>query len=277
MNLNRKIKTAILILFHDGPGALLKTLRGFVANRIGPYRPDESNIAYKALLGGESKGVMIDVGAHYGKSLSNFVQSGWKVFAFEPDSENRKRLNWSYGDLDNLLIDSRAVSDDPQENATLYKSTESSGFSSLSTTHPSHHPGEVVDVITLENFLAEIEFGDSVIDYLKVDTEGHDLQVLKGFPWDKYSPRLILCEFEDSKTLPLGYSFLDLAEYLSEKGYQLIISEWFPLEKYGRGHRWRRFAHYPCDLMDPAAWGNILGTNDPELYETLVKICDPET
>ena len=266
----------MLILINDGPGALLKTLRGFVANRIGPYRPDESSIAFQALQGDKVKGLMIDVGAQYGKSLSNFVQSGWQVYAFEPDSENRKRLYWSYGDLKNLVIDSRAVSDQPKKNVTLYKSSESSGLSSLSNTHTSHHPGEVVDVTTLEEILNEIDLDGIEIDYLKIDTEGHDLHVLKGFPWDRYSPRLILCEFEDSKTIPLGYSYDDLTYFLFEKDYQLIISEWFPLEEYGKGHMWRGFSKYPCQLEDQAAWGNILATKEGDLYNALVKLCKLE-
>jgi hypothetical protein len=87
------------------------------------------------------------------------------------------------------------------------------------------------------------------VDFLKIDTEGFDLMVLKGYPWTQSPrPRVILCEFEDAKTVPLGYDFHQLAAFLVGEGYQLIISEWYPVKAYGGLHRWRRFTH----LSQPA-------------------------
>ncbi len=273
VKIQRKIGTAIQILASDGLVALLSVFKKYIGNRPGANRPDESGIAFRALKADRLKGLMIDVGAHLGAALFPFAHSGWRVFAFEPDSKNRNRLRASFGGLQNVVIDSRAVSDHAQEKAILYRSKESNGISGLSAFHPSHHPAEEVNVTTLEYFFDEQGFAHQDIDFLKIDTEGFDLHVLKGIPWHRISPRLILCEFEDSKTIPLGYTFHDLANFLVNHGYRLIVSEWHPIRSYGVPHDWRRFATYPCELEDSRSWGNILATKEERIFESLLQIC----
>ena len=71
----------------------------------------------------------------------------------------------------------------------------------------------------------------------------------------------ILLEFEDRKTVPLGFSWRDLAQDLLDRGYGVIVSEWYPIESYGGTHRWRSFKPYPTELADASAWGNLLATD----------------
>jgi FkbM family methyltransferase len=273
MNPFRKIRTAIRILLQEGPKAFIRALQGSIASKNSPYSPNESSIAFEALNGETTKGLMIDVGAHHGGALSPFARSGWQVFAFEPDSKNREKLVDVFGAAPNVHIDSRAVSDHKQEKAVLYRSEVSTGISGLSSFHSSHQAGEEVEVTTLENFFDERGITDIKVSFLKIDTEGFDLFVLRGFPWQKSSPRLILCEFEDAKTIPLGYTFHDMAKFLVEHGYKIIVSEWHPIQEYGVSHQWRRFATYPCELADSKGWGNILAAKDHETYESLLRIC----
>ena len=88
--------------------------------------------------------------------------------------------------------------------------------------------------------------------------KGHDLFVLQGFPWERGTPAVIECEFEDTKTAPLGYTFHDLSKYLVDKGYQVYVSKWHPITRYGIPHDWRALMRYPCELADPKGWGNLL-------------------
>jgi FkbM family methyltransferase len=273
MNTSHKIRTAIRVLAREGPIAFLRTLKEYIVTKYEPYRPDESEIAFEALGADRFKGLMIDVGAHHGRALSPFAHSGWQVFAFEPDSMNREKLVESFADSRNVFIDARAVSDHRQEKAVLFRSKESTGISGLSSFRPSHQIAEEVEVTTLEIFLDERGITDEKVTFLKIDAEGFDLHVLRGFPWHRSSPHLILCEFEDFKTIPLGYSFHDLADFLVGHGYKLIVSEWYPIKRYGGPHDWRRFATYPCQLEDSKAWGNIFATTDDGIYKALLHIC----
>jgi len=269
MSLTHKSKTAFTILKTQGVSGVVKVLK---AKLDSAYRPDEAEIVFEVLSKTINKGIMIDVGAHHGGSLAPFAQAGWQVYAFEPDSGNRAILTNSFGNFPNVHIDDRAVSDHLEDEVTFYKSAESTGVSGLSAFLPSHRAAEKVSVTTLQRFLIEQKLEKQEIDFLKIDTEGFDFMVLKGFPWNEKQPRMILCEFEDSKTTPLGYSFQDLAAFLVERGYKLVISEWYPVKKYGSLHDWKRFTTYPCTLEDPTAWGNIFAVKDDNLYQQLLEV-----
>jgi FkbM family methyltransferase len=222
---------------------------------------DESDIAWDFFQQQSATGIMVDVGAHFGSALRPFARRGWRVFAFEPDAKNRAHLLSEFAGFQNVQIDPRAVSDRARQGVTFYRSDVSSGISGLSAFDPSHHAADSIDVTTLTEFLAANDL--QTIDFLKIDTEGFDLFVLRGFPWQRVRPRLVLCEFEDHKTEPLGYRYEDLANYLATQGYHVITSEWHPIQRYGVTHRWYRFSEgSPPLLKNPLGWGNILAVRD---------------
>ncbi len=270
MSLKSKVHTFTKISAEKGLGDALLTAR---SRLLHPFAPDEPALVLGAFAKLSQTGVMLDVGAHHGTSLLPFALAGWQVYAFEPDPQNRAVLEANTADLTNVHIDPRALSDHSEQGAAFFQSSQSSGVSSLMSFLPSHQASTSVDVTTLENILDEIAMPAQAVDFLKVDTEGYDLMVLQGWPWAAGQPRLILCEFDDFKTKPLGYDFLALAQFLAGKGYSLLISEWYPIEKYGVQHSWRRFAEYPCRLKSPRAWGNIFAVQEQALYQALVQEC----
>ena len=242
-----------------------------ISNRLllGPYQRleahyDETNCIAHLFSGPLNGRTMIDVGAHQGSALQPFLNLGWKVFAFEPDNKNRQKLLENlkkYRNAELVKLDSRAVSNESRSGATFFRSDESTGISGLSAFHSSHKSEQTVDTVTLKEALSEETIAS--IDFLKIDTEGYDLFVLKGFPWDRFRPAVIECEFEDSKTVPLGYSFHDLAKFLVERQYHVYVSEWHPVVRYGIRHDWKCLMRYPCELSDPKAWGNLLAFREP--------------
>lgn len=233
---------------------------------------DESDIAWAFFQDQSPNGTMIDVRAHYGSALRPFVRKGWRVFAFEPDAKNRARLVSEFAGFPSLKIDSRAVSDQARRGVTFFRSDVSSGISGLSAFDPSHRAEDRIDVTTLTDFLAERDVKD--IDFLKIDTEGHDLFLLRGLPWHRVRPRLVLCEFENRKTQPLGYRYEDLAGYLIDQGYRLITSEWHPIERYGATHCWYQFSEgTPPPISNPLGWGNLLAVRDEADLPALRSAC----
>ncbi len=214
--------------------------------------------------------LMIDVGAHCGESAARYVAEGWVVHAFEPDTNNRAALTQRFGSIETVTIDPRAVSNHTAKNQPFFTSPESTGISTLRGFTDSHVRAGDVDTITLADYCSQS--GIERIDFLKIDTEGFDLMVLEGFDWSRFTPTYVLCEFEDHKTIPLGYSATDLANFLVEKGYQVWVSEWFPVRRYGIEHDWRSIAPYPT-LIKPDSWGNLLATRLPwNEYEVLTAV-----
>lgn len=235
-------------------------------------RPGEVNLAYWVLRKYPGSKVMVDVGAHFGTTLKRFAEDGWQVYAFEPDPQNRARLEALAHNFDNVTIDTRAVSNEIKTDQPFFRSEVSSGISGLSSFHASHQEVERVSTITLERFCNERGIKD--IDFLKIDTEGYDLFVLKSVPWDTIKPKLIIAEFEDRKTVPLGYTYHDLAKYLTGHGYRVLVSEWYPVVEYGGDHKWRTFAEYPAELLGgEQACGNLIAVIDQREFQKLKKVC----
>ena len=211
-----------------------------------------------------SSHTMLDIGAHHGGSASYLDNLGWTVYCFEPDPKNRKKLVARLGKRPNVKIDTRAVSDKPANGVSFFTSRESPGISGLLSFRETHVETGKVDVTTI----AEIstDRGIEKVDFLKIDVEGFDFNVLKGVPWDKLKPDVIEAEFEDAKTLKLGHTYNEVCEYLVARGYAVYLSEWHPIVRYGIAHDWRQVVKWPSPLASKNAWGNILAfREDPGL------------
>jgi len=268
VGIRKKLATAFKIFKQKGLVGLWHTIRQKV---LALTCTNENEIVFEILQDSATTGVMCDVGAHYGYCLIPFAKAGWRVFAFEPDPENRLQLLDNTRMYPSVQVDGRAVSYKVEESIPFFTSKESSGVGSLSAFLPSHEQAYTVSTTTLDVFF--LEQGLEVVDYLKIDTEGFDLMVLKGVGWEKIKPRVILCEFEDAKTQKLGYSYTTMADYLVGKGYHVLVSEWRPIVKYGEQHSWRGYFTYPHKLHDDKAWGNLISTNDDEIFQKLIKKC----
>jgi FkbM family methyltransferase len=189
-----------------------------------------------------------------------FIQDGWSVLGLEPDPVNRAFLEAAAHPR--LTVDPRAVTDVDGDTLTLYTSEVSSGISTLTPFHESHHAGAEVQTVRLDTLLSSHSV--THVDLLKVDTEGHDLPVLRTFPWDSITPDVVVCEFEDRKTVPLGYTYRDLGDFLVSHGYVVLMSEWLPIIEYGTRHTWHRVVDYPGEVADEGGWGNFIAVR-PEV------------
>jgi FkbM family methyltransferase len=230
-----------------------------------PYSFSEGIIIYKYFnsLAQTNKSILIDVGAHHGESLEPYISLKWKVIAFEPDTSNREfiqnKINLDKEKYEELSLFPYAISDKSKKSVSFYSSSEASTISSLSPFHETHESGEAVDVKTLREVLRDE--GINNVTYLKIDAEGHDLFVLKGVDWEKFKPDLVMCEFEDNKTKLLGYDYVELGMYLVDKGYQVYLSEWEPIVKYGTRHKWVSLNKFPCNISNKHGWGNFIAVS----------------
>jgi len=216
---------------------------------------------------GSKPGLMVDVGAHHGFALEPFAEAGWTVHAFEPDPTNRTRLNQRVKRSWNVTIDDRAVAEDDGAVVDFYTSPESSGVSSLQPFLDSHEASLQVKTISLTSYLdaAKIEH----VDHLKIDTEGHDLFVLKSYPWHRDQPDTIECEFEDFKTVPLGYTTEELVAFLHTKGYEVLVCEWHPIVSYGIDHDFKGLWPYEPSRLTEQSWGNLIAVRSQSEFERL--------
>ncbi|MBU1289526.1 MAG: FkbM family methyltransferase, partial [Alphaproteobacteria bacterium] len=234
---------------------------------------DETSVVARLLAARKGDDhIMVDVGAHVGTSAQCFHDLGWSIHCFEPDAKNRAMVCERFGEARNVRIDTRAVSDVAAKGVSFFTSPQSTGISGLHAFHDSHVVSDPVEVTTVADVVADRNL--SRIDFLKIDVEGFDLNVLKGVPWDRLKPDVVECEFEDAKTLKLGHDWKDIAEYLSNLGYAVYVSEWHPIIRYGIPHDWHRVAPYQDHEMPDDAWGNILAFQKDPGYPALASAFD---
>lgn len=215
------------------------------------------------------QGVMLDVGCHHGESAEAFAEFGWQIHCFEPHPANwpiiESRVLAKYPKIHLIRT---AVGEQQEQGRVFYTSPESSGISSLHAFRESHQASFSVDIQTLAAYCNSQ--GLRHVDFLKIDTEGFDLFVLKGVDWQAIKPRVVVCEFEDNKTRSLGYLFSDMAEFLVQRGYRVIVSEWKPIRAYGSSHQWLAYKDYPCNLQAPDGWGNLIAISDATLEPLII-------
>ena len=101
--------------------------------------------------------------------------------------------------------------------------------------------------------------------------------VLQSIDWSIVKPEIIVCEFEDNKTLKLGYNFNDLITFLQSKNYSIIVSEWKPIIEYGQRHEWKKFHETSYNLLKPDSWGNIIAFKDNDLFKKFKEFKDKYT
>ena len=272
-------REAVLGPIGDWPEELFGRIRTAGVLR-GPHEPgacvqfDETGFVARLVLKAGRDGVMVDVGAQRGAASRRFADAGWQVIAHEPDADNRVSLEaWARGRA-NVVIDTRAVADVSGKELTLYASPESTGISSLLAFRDSHAPKSTVRTCTIADVVVERRL--ERIDVLKIDAEGYDLPILRGGPWDRVRPEVIICEYEDRKTRALDYGVDDMARFLELKGYWVLVSEWHPIEKYGGPHSWKRlFWHAPGQCAGEG-WGNLIAFRSPPLTSHLLAAADEQ-
>jgi FkbM family methyltransferase len=141
------------------------------------------------------KKIIFDVGANDGSSCLHLQNENSKIFAFEPTPYLLNKYLYQYQNENYVVID-KAVSNFNGKAIFKIAGQHDWGCSSLNTFNDNLSETwkgrtdfvvteEIeVDVITLEKFIIDNDI--NTIDWLHIDTQGSDLNVLKGLK-DKIS------------------------------------------------------------------------------------------
>lgn len=155
-------------------------------------------------------GVCIEIGAcdgYIGTNTFYFEKKGWECICIEPNPNYYKNLK-----LNRKISLSYACGNensDDREFTIFDLGNNQSAISSLSVDKRlvNSHSHLIknnfttkVKVRTLDFILEELKF-DKKIDFISIDTEGTEIDVLKGFNINKWKPKLLIIEnnFNDSE------------------------------------------------------------------------------
>ena len=145
--------------------------------------------------------LLVDIGGNRGAYAQEFLKRfpGSSVHIFEPSSYNINILNSLFSSVTGVNIVGSALSDKSGE-LTLYADKPGSGLGSLSKRRLDHfgiemNEEEVVPVLRFDEYWKQFSSAFPVIDFVKMDVEGHELSVLEGFGDFLQQVKLVQFEF----------------------------------------------------------------------------------
>jgi len=176
------------------------------------------------VLGDELRHPILDVGAHHGETVQEIRRfiAGTMVHAFEPVAASFAELERSAARFRSVRCHQLALSD-RRGVRSMHISPRGSVHSSLepiATMNADPPQTEEVRTIRLDEFLGES--GIEAISVLKIDTEGHELSVLRGAGrlLHEGTFRSIVAEATFYPRYFHHASFFDLFRLLSDCGYR---------------------------------------------------------
>jgi len=174
----------------------------------------------------KNDGLYIDVGCQHPISNNNtyiLYKKGWNGINIDLDKKNIDLFNISRPDDTNINI---AVSD-KSGNVNLFYYHDGSPINTINSQNADYQKNKfkqikLIKSETLNKILANINFNKKV-DYLNIDVEGHELNVLKGFNILKYRPSIISIEYLDYEMKKLELKNNNLENIINSNIYKYLI------------------------------------------------------
>ncbi|MES2307918.1 MAG: FkbM family methyltransferase [Verrucomicrobiota bacterium] len=171
--------------------------------------------------------VYFDVGSNYGQSIRKFKQ--WNpnalIYGFEPCRNLFSKLSERYPSDSSVKMNPYALSD--FTGVTTFNEYNKTGYNSLL-----EFKAKNSDLEKVSTYDVEVKTGDELcqrwnishIDFLKIDTQGNDLAVVKGFQSLVKTQRIGMIYLEsmvhpDYENQPV---VSDVMEEMRKMGYQLF-------------------------------------------------------
>ncbi len=163
----------------------------------------------------KENGFYIELGANDGITYSNTAffeyEKNWKGILIEPSLI--KYQECLKNRPNNIVLNYACVSNDYDKEFISGDFNSGSMMSSINGVRLGDRNLVDVKATTLEKILDE-HHKDKSIDFLSLDTEGYELNILKGLNLSKYRPRYMLIEV-------YNWDYDNIVKYLEESNYKL--------------------------------------------------------
>jgi FkbM family methyltransferase len=193
----------------------------------------------------------IDIGGNVGDYTAELRRKNSKseIHVFEPSAANVAKLGARFKGDELIKLVPFAVSD-KSGSATLYSDESGSGLGSLTKRRLDHFSisfdaAETIETVRFESYWRE-QLRGRQLDMVKIDVEGHELAVLKGFGEALDVTRIIQFEFGGCNIDTRTY-FQDFWYFFSEQNFDIYRITPFGLEKiiqYMEGHEFFSTTNY---------------------------------
>ena len=209
--------------YDPDPGYYDKPMERFIHEALGSYSGVEhEDLLIDLLLSFKKTGFYVDVGANdpsFPGNTQRFYLRGWSGINIEPQLEPYKKLvearprdiNLNFGvalERGKMTFYQSSASDTSSLNKKMALKSSKWHRAELSTIE--------IEVMPLRDVFSE-HLKRKEIDFMSVDVEGCELNVLKSNDWEKYRPMVLIIEI-------VHYDRREIIEYLNERNYLLVYN-----------------------------------------------------
>ena len=143
----------------------------------------------------KQKGIYIDIGCHHpliNNNTYDLYRNGWKGINVDLDFNSIDMFNY-FRPRDNNFV---AALSNKKGQADLYFFHNRAPKNTISKQRGKGAKSiKRIKVDTLDNIIKNSKFKIKDIDFLSIDVEGNELNVLKGLNFGKYRPKIVSIEF----------------------------------------------------------------------------------
>ena len=197
--------------------------------------------------------IFIDVGAHHGDTINEFLEifSIKKIYAFEPSKENFTKLKIKVAEIEKSKSVKIEISPFGlgEKNYILPLNEIADGvsntFNNLNVNSKYFRKKKFITtlfgikkfiknkvptrIIRLKEFMEQENIDK--IDFMKIDTEGFEYNILLGLEENIKKVEFILFEHHYDNMIIKNYNFSDIHKLLSNNGFQKIFKTKMPFRK----------------------------------------------
>jgi len=225
MNLDEKIKNKFLLskkfnvfkLFYflnQRIRSLKKIKKSYSSNSV--------DLIINDLFKNKKKGIYVDIGCNHpfiGNNTYKLYKKGWTGINVDLDYTFIDSFNFFRPNDENIQI---AISDSIGEQEMFYHH-ERSAINTLAKTRGSKSIfKKKIKTSTLNEIISKSKFRDKEIDYLSIDVEGHELNVLRSFNFHIYKPKAISLEFIDPCMKKEEFYHQNINNVINSEIFQLL-------------------------------------------------------
>lgn len=242
---------------------------------IGPRAQFGEDTILLEIFRNRSTGFCAEVGAHDGVTGSTtlaFERIGWQCLLVEPNPDLTEHIQRNRS----CTLATRAAS--AAEGSAVFYVADHAVMSTLDIGRRQRRVSgaggrlRAIEVQTarLDTLLADAGFEH--LDFLTIDVEGHELEVLKGFTLERFTPRVVIIEEE------VPYRRSKVARHMCAHGYinfrRTGVNEWYALrsdEELINPARVRRFRRQrQMFRVRDALFRSLVGEHSPQLVTRLM-------
>ena len=199
--------------------------------------------------------ILIDVGAHKGETIQEFLSNFniKNIYSFEASSKTFEELQAETEKLKkkfaltNIEIFNFGVGSSNKKNIFYELEDSNSSTFNIIDRNSSYYKkkNRILSFFFLKNKsdikkteISQIKLSEFInkkniyhIDILKIDTEGYELEVLKGLEHEISNIKFIYFEHHYDNMIKKNYKYSDIHDYLKVKGFQKVFKIKMPLRK----------------------------------------------